>query len=92
MTVRWSLPPRSDIKPSNVLLKAGSGAVSQDYKERLVHNSIAKAADLGLLAFSRVGYSTSGTPGYVPPEQQAGRRQTSKADVFAFALVIMSCM
>jgi serine/threonine protein kinase len=86
------LPPCRDLKPSNVLLKAAPGAVSQDYKERLVHNSIAKAADLGLLAFSRVGYSTSGTPGYVPPEQQAGRRQTSKVDVFAFALVIMSCM
>jgi outer membrane protein assembly factor BamB len=66
-----------DLKPTNVLLAADG--------PRVIDFGIARAADATSL--TATGY-VFGTPGYVAPEQIAGRQATPASDVFALGSVL----
>jgi serine/threonine protein kinase len=74
-----------DLKPENVML-------SEDGQVKILDFGIAKAlaGDQGLAAGSwttREG-AVLGTPGYMAPEQAAGKKSDQRADVFAFGVLI----
>ncbi len=64
-----------DVKPANILL-------GSDERPRLADFGLTMSVDEPREAFSR----TSGTPGYMAPEQSAGERADQKTDQYSFAL------
>ncbi len=64
-----------DVKPANILLGG-------DRRPRLADFGLAMSLDEPGEAVSR----TSGTPGYMAPEQSAGERADQKTDQYSFAL------
>ncbi len=76
-----------DIKPSNILLSASGGhAVVADF-------GIARAVSAagGDATLTRTG-ALLGTPGYMPPEQAAGRDVTAESDIYATGIVLYECL
>jgi eukaryotic-like serine/threonine-protein kinase len=68
-----------DVKPHNVLLTAGNTAKLADF-------GIARAADAGT-QLTQIG-TVLGTAAYLAPEQAAGEKSTSAADMYAFGIVL----
>ena len=63
-----------DLKPANIMLD-GQGQV--------------RITDFGLAGFSeQVRDVRSGTPGYMAPEQQAGKEVTARSDIYALGVVL----
>ncbi len=63
-----------DLKPANIMLD-GQGQV--------------RVMDFGLAAFAEQARDIrSGTPGYLAPEQKAGREVTTKSDIYALGIVV----
>jgi tetratricopeptide (TPR) repeat protein len=78
-----------DVKPSNLFLPGGRVAAV-----KLLDFGIARARGSALetRASTRTGV-TMGTPGYMAPEQAAGRRDLdARADVFALGCVLFECL
>ena len=65
-----------DLKPANVLIDGRGRAHLLDF-------GLASLAEAG-----RNPLEISGTPGYMAPEQQAGREVTTRTDVYALGLVL----
>jgi serine/threonine-protein kinase len=80
-----------DLKPENVMLTAQGGVKLLDFG--LARHAMAPAGDTGASGRSAVLdgasiASASGTPGYMAPEQCAGKPIDERVDVFAFGVIL----
>jgi serine/threonine-protein kinase len=74
-----------DIKPANILFSAsGNHAVVADF-------GIARAVSAAGQGLTVTG-AAMGTPGYMPPEQAAGRETTPRTDIYAVGIVLYECL
>lgn len=71
-----------DVKPNNIMLPPGGGAV-------LIDLGVARHIDMTSLTTTG---KTWGTNGYLSPEQCQGRPLTCKSDVFALGVVVQECI
>jgi serine/threonine-protein kinase len=72
-----------DVKPGNVFLLDGRAVISD--------LGVAKAADEGAPPLTDAG-KAMGSPGYMAPEQMAGRDVTPATDLFAVGLVLYEAL
>jgi serine/threonine-protein kinase len=73
-----------DLKPSNVLIDA-------DDRPRLTDFGLAKQLDADQPTLTQTG-TIMGTPGYMAPEQAAGKVVGPAADVYALGAVLYECL
>ena len=91
-----------DLKPANVLLSSGTGPISPIGPMGSEGSLVPKITDFGLAKLLTEGPSDGatqsgavvGTPGYMAPEQAAGRqRQVGPAvDVYALGAILYECL
>ncbi len=76
-----------DIKPSNLFLARGP---EESERLKIIDFGIAQVA-WAETRLTRNG-TPLGTPGYVPPEQEAGRQVDARSDLFALGAVLYECL
>ena len=79
-----------DLKPENVMLSSDGGVKILDF-------GIAKALDDEAQTDGHANWTTRdgmilGTPGYMSPEQAAGKKCDQRADVFAFGVLLFEML
>jgi len=74
-----------DLKPSNVLVTPGGRVVVLDF-------GLAADPELGGVGQTASDQSVSGTPGYMAPEQAAGRPATAASDFYALGVMLFEAL